>query len=139
MSAFPMRGPIEEPDRDPSIVALEEAGAVFEALASATAREIVSALSEDPLSPADLADRTGTSVQNVHYHLDRLADGDVVEVVDTWYSSRGVEMDVYALAARPVVVCVGGPADDAAGSGDTTDETADASDPDAGRALAPSD
>ncbi len=129
MSAFPIRGSVEEPDRDPTVVALEDAGAVFEALGSETAREIVSALSDEPLSPADLADRTGTSVQNVHYHLDRLTDGGVVEVVDTWYSSRGVEMDVYALAAEPVVVCVGDPADGAA----------DSSDPAAGRALAPSD
>lgn len=104
MSAFPLRRSVAEPDRDPSVVPLEDAGAVFEALASATAREIVSALSEDPLSPADLADRTGTSVQNVHYHLDRLADGGVVEVVDTWYSSRGNEMSVYAASSEALVL-----------------------------------
>ncbi len=130
MSAFPMRGGVEEPDREPSIVSLTDADAVFDALGSETAREIVAALSESPAPPTDLAERTGTTVQNVHYHLDRLADGGIVDVVDTWYSSRGVEMDVYALAAQPVVVCVGDPDEALTDAPDTSGSDA---------ALAPSD
>ena len=81
-------------------------------------------------SPPGVRPRTDTTLQNVHYHLDRLAEGGVVDVVDTWYSSRGVEMDVYALAAQPVVVCVGDPDEALTDAPDTSGSDA---------ALAPSD
>jgi predicted transcriptional regulator len=127
-----MKGAVEGADRDPSVVPLEDAGGVFDALASETARRIVSALSDTPAPPSELAEAADTSVQNVHYHLDRLTEGGVVEVVDTWYSSRGVEMDVYALSSDPVVVCIGDPRGDGPSSGVPHN-------PDSDVTLAPSD
>ena len=41
------------------------------------------------------------------YHLEQLTEAGLVTVVETSYSVRGNEMDVYAPAADPVVICVG--------------------------------
>jgi DNA-binding transcriptional ArsR family regulator len=68
---------------------------------------VLAALYEEPTVASALADRVGTSAQNVHYHLTNLRDADLVEVVDTWYSSKGVEMDVYAPAGDPLVLAAG--------------------------------
>lgn len=55
-----------------------------------------------------MADRVGTSLQNAAYHLDRLLDAGLVTVIETWYSAKGKEMDVYAPATEPLVLFVGG-------------------------------
>jgi hypothetical protein len=44
-----------------------------------------------------------TSVQNLHYHLTQLGEADLVEQVDTVYSSRGNEMTVYGPTSDPLV------------------------------------
>lgn len=106
-SAFPLKSRVEREDGEPQYVSFADADEVFEALASETARAIVSALCDDPATPSEVADRAGTSVQNASYHLDRLSTAGLVEVVDQWYSAKGIEMDVYALATDPLVVCVG--------------------------------
>ena len=85
----------------------DETAAVFEALASDTARRILIAIYDEPAPPSELADRLDLSLQNVSYHLDNLEDAGVVQVTDTWYSEKGKEMDVYAPADDPVVVFVG--------------------------------
>jgi DNA-binding transcriptional ArsR family regulator len=82
----------------------EAADEVFEALSSRTAREILAALYEDPDTASSLADRVDTSLQNATYHLENLADADLVEVADTWYSEQGREMKVYAPASESLVV-----------------------------------
>jgi DNA-binding transcriptional ArsR family regulator len=108
-SIFPVRDAesAPDPDPDPQVVSLGEADAIVEALASGTARRLVSLLHEEPMVPSELAERAETSIQNVTYHLERLSDAGVVEVVDTWYSSRGTEMDVYAPASGPLVIRCG--------------------------------
>jgi len=102
-SVFPIKGAVERPDRDPTVVQFDDADEMFAVLASETARAVVSAVSEDPATASELADRLGSSIQNVTYHLDRLTDAGILTVVDFWYSSRGQEMDVYALDA-PLVI-----------------------------------
>jgi DNA-binding transcriptional ArsR family regulator len=108
-SIFPVRDAESTPDPDPEprVVTLGDADAVVEALASKTARRLVASLHEEPMVPSELADRADTSIQNVTYHLERLTEAGVVEVVDTWYSSRGTEMDVYAPASGPLVIRCG--------------------------------
>jgi predicted transcriptional regulator len=95
---FPHRPPVDEPTRDSRVVSLDtdEAAALCGTLASDTATSILSRLFEEPMTASDLADCVDTSLQNAHYHLDRLREVGLIRVVDTWYSSRGVEMDVYA-------------------------------------------
>jgi len=85
----------------------EDADELLDALSSTTARHILSELHEEPAPPSQLADRVDTSLQNVQYHLGNLDDAGVIEVVDTVYSQKGREMDVYAPADRPLVIFAG--------------------------------
>jgi len=96
-------------DAEPRVVGLDDDDAddVLGALSSTTARELFAALNDDPAHPSALAERVDTSLQNVQYHLGKLDDAGMVEVVDTAYSEKGREMDVYAPADRPLVLFAG--------------------------------
>jgi predicted transcriptional regulator len=107
---LPSREPVET-DAGAESVSLEDAGAVIDALASGTARSILATLYEQPRPASEIATAVDTSTQNVNYHLRKLNEADLVEVVDTWYSSKGAEMDVYAPTADPLCVFVGDPDD----------------------------
>jgi predicted transcriptional regulator len=128
-SLLPTREPVET-DVDGQFVSLDDAGSVIDALASGTSRSIMSTLYESPRTASDVAEAVDTSMQNADYHLNKLRDAGLVEVVDTWYSSKGTEMDVYAPASDPLVMFVG-----------RTDTEAPVSDlvDDAGRPAQPSD
>jgi DNA-binding transcriptional ArsR family regulator len=95
---FPLRSSVSLDDRQPRLVDLDDdvADEVFEALSARTTRRVFSALHDEPRAASDLATVTDTSIQNAQYHLEKLQDADLVGVVDTWYSERGTEMDVYA-------------------------------------------
>ncbi len=103
---FPLRSDTPSSEGQPRVVGLEDedADAVFGALSSSTAREIYSTLADEPGTPSDIAEAVDSSIQNVRYHLEKLEDAGLVEVVDTWYSSRGNEMSVYATADGPLIV-----------------------------------
>lgn len=108
---LPRSPPVESPPRESRVVRLEDgddqSAAAFEILSSATARAILTALYDEPGPASDIATRVDSSIQNVRYHLDRLTGAELVEVVDTWYSSKGAEMDVYAPTTEPLVITVG--------------------------------
>jgi DNA-binding transcriptional ArsR family regulator len=109
-SIFPLRDTVTpDENREPRLVDLDEdtADEVFEALASQTTRKIFLELHHSPQTTSDLAEATDTSVQNVQYHLEKLTDADLVEVVDTWYSERGTEMNVYAPEDESLVLFAG--------------------------------
>jgi DNA-binding transcriptional ArsR family regulator len=109
-SIFPLRDTVTpDSDREPRLVDLDEdtADEVFEALSSSTTRSIFLSLHEAPQTASDLADTTETSVQNVQYHLGKLEDANLVEIVDTWYSERGTEMKVYAPKDDSLVLFAG--------------------------------
>jgi len=93
-------------DRSPRVVDLdgEDAERVFGALSSETAREIFQSLHDEPMTASDIAEAVDSSIQNVRYHVEKLEDAGLVEVVDTWYSSRGNEMKVYAPKDGPLIV-----------------------------------
>jgi len=105
-SLLPLRSEPSTDEGEPRVVDLdgEEADEVFSALSSSTAREIVATLHEEPRTQSEISDALDTTVQNVRYHLDKLEDAGLVEVVDTWYSSRGNEMSVYAPADGALIV-----------------------------------
>src|SRR6056297_3206614 len=102
---------------EPKVVGVDsdDADDLLSALQSETARDLLAELYDDPATPSSLAEEADTSIQNVRYHLERLADADLVEVADTVYSEKGREMKVYAPAAKPLVVFAGGDDDDAPG------------------------
>jgi DNA-binding transcriptional ArsR family regulator len=97
-------------DREPRVVCVddEDAGDLIAALSSETAREILTRLHDDPATKSELAAEVDTSLQNVQYHLAKLDGADLVDVVDTTYSEKGREMDVYAAADEPLVLFAGG-------------------------------
>jgi len=103
---FPFRSDPPPNDGPPRIVELEgeDADAVFSALSSTTARRIYATLEDEPATPSDIAERIDSSIQNVNYHLANLEEAGLIEVVDTWYSSRGNEMSVYGTTAGPLIV-----------------------------------
>jgi DNA-binding transcriptional ArsR family regulator len=107
---FPLRQTVDTDDRrEPRLVDLDDdvADEVFQALSSGTTRRIFTELHESPQAASDLAEVTDTSVQNVQYHLEKLVEADLVEVVDTWYSERGTEMKVYAPTDESLVLFAG--------------------------------
>lgn len=109
-SIFPLRENVSlGSDRGPRLVGLDEetADEVFEALAAQTTREIFLALQQEPATASDLAEATETTVQNVQYHLQKLREADLITVVDTWYSARGTEMNVYAPKDESLVLFAG--------------------------------
>ena len=109
MSLLPSRDPTTA-DADPRVIGVdsEDADDVLAALSAETARNLLAELNESPAPPGELADRVDTSLQNAQYHLKKLETAGAVEVVDTAYSEKGREMDVYAPANQPLVICAGG-------------------------------
>ena len=97
-------------EREPRVVGVDddEADDLIAALGSETSRDILSTLHDRPATKSELADEVDTSLQNVQYHLSRLDEADLVDVVDTAYSEKGREMDVYAAADEPLVLFAGG-------------------------------
>ena len=96
-------------DAEPRVVGVDsdDADELLSALSSETARRLLGELHDDPAPPAELADRADTSLQNAQYHLSNLQEAGAVEVVDTAYSQKGREMDVYAPADQPLVIFAG--------------------------------
>ena len=110
MSLLPSRPDTTQPDdAEPRVVDVdsEDADDVLSALSSKTARQLLVELHERPAPPSELAERVDTSVQNTQYHLDKLRSAGAVDVVDTAYSEKGREMDVFAPADQPLVIYAG--------------------------------
>jgi DNA-binding transcriptional ArsR family regulator len=110
MSLLPSKPDAVAPeDTEPRVVGVEseEADDLLSALSSDTARGLLAELHDAPAPPGELADAVGTSLQNAQYHLDNLQAAGAIEVVDTAYSEKGREMDVYAPADQPLVIFAG--------------------------------
>jgi predicted transcriptional regulator len=96
--------PVEVQNLAAEYVSMADADQVFTALAAETAREILRALHEEPTTKSALATQLDTSIQNVSYHLEKLEAAGLVAPEETWYSTKGREMDVYAPTADPLVL-----------------------------------
>lgn len=94
---------------DPRVIGVDsdDADDLIAALSSGTARALLAALHDEPANPAKLADAVDTTIQNAQYHLGKLEDAGMIEVIDTVYSEKGREMQVYAPSDRPLVVVAG--------------------------------
>jgi DNA-binding transcriptional ArsR family regulator len=85
----------------------EDAERLITSLSSDTARAVVTALYDERGTASELAERVDTSLQNVRHHLDHLQEAGLVRVVDTRYSVKGREMNVYGPTDDSLVVAVG--------------------------------
>ena len=107
MSTTPLhRSTVDHTPRERTSLPVDDEGNgdVLQVLSSDTARAILAVLGEEPMPVSDLAEAVGTSLQNAQYHVGRLAEADLVEPVDVWYSEKGREMSVYALTAEELLV-----------------------------------
>ncbi|QGA84267.1 helix-turn-helix domain-containing protein [Halomicrobium sp. LC1Hm] len=111
MSLLPSSRSETESSQDGSLQLLdvddEEADAVFDALSSQTTRTVLAEIHRTPGTPAELAERADTTIQNVMYHIEKLEAVELVRVTETRYSARGKEMAVYGPCENPAVVFLG--------------------------------
>ena len=109
MSLLPRRVETDRRPDDARVLDIEGEAAdrAFEVLSSATARRILTAVYDQPRTPPEVRDEVGTSLQNVHYHLDRLEDADLIEPAGVGYSEKGSEMTIYAPRSEAVVLFAG--------------------------------
>ncbi|MFC6752056.1 ArsR/SmtB family transcription factor [Halorubrum tibetense] len=61
-------------------------------------------MQQEPKTPSELKDITETTLQNTHYHLNKLEDAKLVKPVGTWLSDRGKEIDVYGPRHSPLIL-----------------------------------
>ncbi|MFB6253980.1 MAG: ArsR/SmtB family transcription factor [Halobacteriaceae archaeon] len=96
-------------DREPSVLEIndEDADEVFSVLSSMTAREVLSALYRQPQTASEVSESVDTSLQNATYHLKNLSEAGLIEIVETWYSDQGKEMNVYAPTNEALVLYAG--------------------------------
>jgi DNA-binding transcriptional ArsR family regulator len=106
---LPLRGEPESPPDGPRVLSLDEEASAeaLSALSSETARRLLQALYEQPRTAPELREEVGTSLQNVHYHLERLESADLIEPTATGYSEKGTEMSVYAPKNEALVLFAG--------------------------------
>jgi DNA-binding transcriptional ArsR family regulator len=98
-----------EQDRDPSVLYVDsdQAEKMISTLSGDTSLAIFRMLTEEALTASEIADRQDLSVQNASYHLENLQEADLVEVIDTCYSEKGREMEIYAVTSDPKVLVLG--------------------------------
>lgn len=105
-SAFPHQPPVDHAPRERTNVVVDrnEPTDVLQILSSETAQEILVTLKSEPGTASDIAESVDQSVQTVSYHLKRLCEAELITPIETWYSKKGREMTVYALATERLVV-----------------------------------
>lgn len=101
---------------DPNLLCIddEHTSEVLKTLSSETSQDIFTALNEEPMATQDIADELNLSLQQVSYHLDNLQEAGLITVLDTCYSEKGMEMEVYGPSETPLLLYLG-PADDRPG------------------------
>jgi DNA-binding transcriptional ArsR family regulator len=109
MSLLPSRLEVSPSPDEPKVLDIdgEGADAAFDALGSETARKVLAAIYDEPRTPTEVRESVGTSLQNVHYHLDRLEEAGLIEPAGMGYSEKGNEMTVYGPASEAVVLFAG--------------------------------
>ena len=98
-----------ERDSDPSVLYVddERTAEMISTLSGETALQIFRMLTDEALTASEIADRLDLSVQNASYHLENLQEANLVEVIDTCYSEKGREMEIYAVTSEPKILVLG--------------------------------
>lgn len=94
---------------DPSVLYVDndQTKELVSTLSSETTLDTFRRLNEKPRTASEVATDLDLSIQNASYHLDKLQEAGLIEVIDTCYSEKGREMNVYAVASDPVVLVLG--------------------------------
>ena len=106
---LPSRSDPQPSDGDPRVVGVDsdDADDLIAALSSDTDGALLTEMHDEPGTPSELSDRVDTTLQNTQYHIGKLENADLVDVVDTVYSEKGREMNVYAPSDQPLVLFAG--------------------------------
>lgn len=96
-------------DEDPRLLCLddEHTEEVLRRLSSETSQAVFHAVSHEPLSTQDVADELDMSIQNAMYHLKNLEEAGLITVLDTHYSERGREVEIYGPLEQPILLFLG--------------------------------
>lgn len=94
---------------DPLLLCLDDDRTedVLSALASESSLAVFRTVTEEPMAATDVADELEMSLQNAGYHLNNLEETGLIEVVDTCYSEKGHEMQIYGPPEEPLLVFLG--------------------------------
>jgi DNA-binding transcriptional ArsR family regulator len=96
-------------DEDPRLLCLDDeyTEEVLRRLSSETSQAVFRAVNREPLSAQDVAEELEMSVQNAMYHLENLEETGLITVLDTHYSERGREVDIYGPPDQPLLLFLG--------------------------------
>ena len=105
-SSFPPQPSVTHAPRKQTNIVVDrnEPTDVLQVLSSESAQVILGTLKSEPRTASEIAKSVDQSLQNVSYHLDRLCEAKLITPIETWYSEKGREMTVYALATEQLVV-----------------------------------
>ena len=106
---LPFKSESSQQPGDPRVLDLDDDATeeTLSALSSETARKILATLYEEPKTPPEIRDEVGTSLQNVHYHVENLQEADLIQPAGSGYSEKGTEMTIYAPASEALVLFAG--------------------------------
>lgn len=82
----------------------ERAKKIGKAMASSTASDVLSALSEDELTLSELSERLGQPITTLKYQIENLLDAGLVDIVRTRYSEKGRVVKVYGVRQQVVIM-----------------------------------
>lgn len=82
----------------------DDAVQIFKALSGESTCRIYREIQQSPKTASELQQVLGTSIQNVHYHLDKLEEAGLIEPVDVRYSEKGAEMSVFGPTHSPLII-----------------------------------
>jgi DNA-binding transcriptional ArsR family regulator len=85
----------------------ERAKKIGKAMASGTASDILSALSEDEFTLSELSECLGQPITTLKYQIENLLDAGLVDIVRTRYSEKGRVIKVYGVRQQVVIMSPG--------------------------------
>ncbi len=85
----------------------ERAKKIGKAMASETASDLLSTLSEDELTLSELSERLGQPITTLKYQIENLLDAGLVDIVRTRYSEKGRVVKVYGVRQQVVIMSPG--------------------------------
>ena len=98
---------------DPAVLYVDDRRTreMISVLAVDTGYDIFHLLNRRTATASEIAAEMDLSIQNTSYHLKKLEAAELISVVDTCYSEKGREMEVYAATRDPKVIVLGTEAD----------------------------
>jgi len=82
----------------------DDAVQIFKSLSGESACCIYREIQESPKTASELQQVVDTSIQNIHYHLDKLEEAGLIEPVNVRYSKKGTEMSVFGPTHSPLII-----------------------------------